>query len=387
MGTPGFVRSPERFGDEELIQVLGQNSGNLIFQYAVTKLIEAEMVFVSRAETPYSDTQAVAGVSHVVFPAANHLRLGADWTGLNGYLNNAKAPLVLFGLGAQSPHVEGEQETIDAMKRDPQLVRMVDILKEKAAFVSVRGEYTQRVCEEMGLEGTHLFGCPSAMINRDPSLGRTLEEKIEELRSNNTRSLGLAAAAPFEIANEPKKLEIEQKLISWLLENGGLYLQQSGAVVSMLAANGRWNELPESSRKSINKILAPDRDMRDVEHLMLNNGRFFVNAPLWIQAIESLDMVMGTRIHGNMAAIAAGTPGILCAHDSRTGELGRTMKIPSISIDALKTSVSLTDALGKISFKGLEFDRWRRETATSLVNELRKIGLVATEHLRIIAGE
>ena len=386
MGTPGFVRAPERFDDEELIQVLGQNSGNLVFQYAVSKIVDAEKVYVSRAETPYSDASAVADVSHVVFPAANHLRLGADWSGLNGYLNNVKVPLVLFGLGAQSPHISGEQDTIDAMKRDPHLVRLVDILKEKASFVSVRGAYTQRVCEEMGLHNTHLFGCPSAMINGNRNLGQQLESKIQNVKHIESPSLGIAAAAPFEISNESKKLEVERKLIAWLTGTKGMYLQQSGAVVSMLASNGRWNELPENSRKSIARILSPESDTKEIEGLMLEKGRFFVNVPEWIKAIEGLDIVMGTRIHGNMAALAAGTPGILCAHDSRTGELGRTMRIPSISIENLKTSHSLSDALERVEFCGTNFDHWRTNTASNMVLELDKVGLKATNHLMSLAS-
>ena len=63
-----------------------------------------------------------------------------------------------------------------------------------SAFVSVRGPFSQRVCEELGLSGTHLFGCPSAMINPNPILGRSIERKLRSLGETPSVSFGLAAA-------------------------------------------------------------------------------------------------------------------------------------------------------------------------------------------------
>ncbi|KKM99981.1 hypothetical protein LCGC14_1142440, partial [marine sediment metagenome] len=138
LGTRGLVPDPARFDDDTLLGVLGANSGNLMFQYAASRIIDAPITHISPAETPYSDTSALQTARALVFPAANHLRVGADWTGLNNYLDRAGPPLVILGLGAQSPRIGGEAETIAALKADPHVRRMVDILRDKAIFVSVR---------------------------------------------------------------------------------------------------------------------------------------------------------------------------------------------------------------------------------------------------------
>ena len=87
-----------------------------------------------------------------MFPASNHLRLGTDWSQLNNFLEGVNKPLIVLGLGAKSPKIGGEMETILALKADPSVQRMVDIFRERAILVTVRGAYSQKVCAELGLD-------------------------------------------------------------------------------------------------------------------------------------------------------------------------------------------------------------------------------------------
>lgn len=136
-----------------------------------------------------------------MFPAANHLRLGADWSGLNNFLEGANKPLIVLGLGAQSPKIGGEKETISALKADAGIRRMVDIFRDRAVLVTVRGRYSQEVCVALGLEAVEVLGCPSAMINPAPDLGRRLADGLRDLADGGGEArIGVTAAAPFEIA-------------------------------------------------------------------------------------------------------------------------------------------------------------------------------------------
>jgi len=157
LGTPGFVRDPARFDDAMLLQVLGENAGNLMFQYAASRIIAAPQTHVGLSETLYTETESLQSARGLVFPAANHLRLGADWTGLNDYLEGAGLPLIILGLGAQAP-TGGERATIAALKADPHVRRMVDILRDRAEFVSVRGDFSAQVCDAMaGLFSSFIY--------------------------------------------------------------------------------------------------------------------------------------------------------------------------------------------------------------------------------------
>lgn len=385
LGTPGFVREPERFSDEELLQVLGANSGNLMFQYAATNLVDGPTRHISLAEIPYSDSAALSGVEALIFPAANHLRLGADWSGLNSYLEAANKPLVVLGLGAQSPKIGGEGETIAALKADPHIRRMADILAERGAFVSVRGPYSQTVCEELGLTGVEVLGCPSALINPDPELGRKMAATLARLAEGEEATLAVTAAAPFEIREDTPKRELEQKLFAWVVEAGGLYVQQSGGISAMRAADGRWHTLAKGPRLSMSKVMGPQMDPVDLWAYMAGNARFYLSVPEWRDEMAGLDICLGTRLHGNMAAIAGGTPGVIIAHDSRTGELGQTMHLPRLTMEQVMAAGELSELWSQVEFDGPGFDAWRGRTAATLAGAFSRIGIPVSPHVTALA--
>jgi hypothetical protein len=387
LGTPGFVRDPKRFDDETLLQVLGANSGNLMFQFAATRIIDAPQVHVSRAEVPHANVSVFREAKALVFPAANHLRLGADWTGLASYLENAKVPLIVLGLGAQSPVIGGELATVAAITSDRQVQRLASVFRERAVFVSVRGEFSRTVCEQLGIHDTHVIGCPSALINPDPGLGRSIDARIAALRDNESGwHFAATAAAPFEIVEDPAKLALERTLFRWLVEANGLYVQQSGGVSAMNATNGCWYKLPEDQRQAIAGAIAPEMDFVDFWLFMARAGRFYLGVPEWQEGIASLDFVIGTRLHGNMAAIAAGMPGIIVAHDSRTGELADTMCLPGVSMDDVLSARSIRDVVDRVTFDGMRFDVWRSRAARAMTDAFDKIEVPVAAHVRALAA-
>jgi hypothetical protein len=67
--------------------------------------------------------------------------------------------------------------------------------------------------------------------------------------------------------------------------------------------------------------------------------RFFVDSSTWIQFLSERDFSFGTRIHGNIAALAGGTPAHVIAHDSRTLELARFHQIPHTRVPDLPQPV------------------------------------------------
>lgn len=392
LGTPGFVRDPQRFDDEALLKVLGANSGNLMFQYAASHLIDAPLIHIGMAETPYNDTASLGEARALIFPAANHLRTGADWTGLCNYLANQRLPLVVLGLGAQSPSLGGEAGTIAALRADAQVMRLVSVLRDRAVFVSVRGAYSQTVCEELGLPGTEVLGCPSAMLNPDPAAGQAMASRLAALRARLAADpaapvrLAVTAAAPFEIRTDPPKRDLERRLVAWAMATRGLYVQQSGGVAAMQAANGQWHALPHDIRRSIAAILAPEADGVAFWAFMAASGRFYLSVPAWRDEMRGMDLALGTRLHGNMAALAAGTPGVLIAHDSRTGELGQTMHLPHLPMAAAMAAPTLAAALDAVSFDPAAFDAWRAATARRLGTVFDRLEIPLSRHVRRLAG-
>jgi hypothetical protein len=73
------------------------------------------------------------------------------------------------------------------------------------------------------------------------------------------------------------------------------------------------------------------------EHPLIEQGRAWMalTPTTWLRELARYDFSFGTRIHGNIAALQAGTPGYVLAHDSRTLELARYHEIPHLVVRSL----------------------------------------------------
>lgn len=412
MGTSGQVHAPQRFSPEELLSVLGANSGNLIFQYAAARIIDAPQVHFGLSDTAYSDRHAIDTAQALVFPAANHLRAGADWSGLNRFLEDANKPLIVLGLGAQASGQSSPQsgEKIDpqtgaptdhtspadpktlitALTDTPSLRRMLDIFRERALFVSVRGAFSAQVCAGLGLPDVVPLGCPSALLNPNPGLGRALSAQFDALRQMPHPQIAITAAAPFEVAHDIPRRTLERRLFGWTQQHGGLYVQQSGGPAAMHAASGQWHRISDTDRASIAWVLDPEASPDAATnpaavwaHLRAH-GRFYLSAAAWIAAMGTRDVVLGSRAHGTMAALAAGTPGVLIAHDSRTSELAQTMHLPRIDARAATQARTVAEAMGHVQFDGAAFDLWRQQTAATLTAAFDRLSVPISGTVRAL---
>jgi len=82
-------------------------------------------------------------------------------------------------------------------------------------------------------------------------------------------------------------------------------------------------------------------------YLQQDRMLMYLNAQRWIRDMAEYDFAFGSRIHGNVAAILAGTPGHVIAHDSRTRELAEYYEIPWTRGDVITdetTALSLFEA-------------------------------------------
>jgi hypothetical protein len=379
LGSAGVITAPARFDDETLLTALGANAGNLMFQYASPLLIDGPARHIGLADIPYGDPHALRGARCLIFPAANHLRLGADWTGLCAFIEAAQLPLVVLGLGAQAG-CDNRHEMRQALRADPNLRRFAAVIRERATGLSFRGAYSAEVGADLGLEGA-VLGCPSWLINPKPDLGAEIEAALRAIESG---PIGLAAAAPFELSGNDTRLSLERGLITLLAQYGGLYTQQSGGVVALRAARDGAGALPENHRASLEALLWPNHGAA-LWDLMERSGYFPLSAPDWITRLRSLSLIIGSRLHGVMAGLAAARPAALIAHDSRTEETITTMHLPHIHADRVMAAQNLAGLAADVQFDGTAFDQARQSTAAMMVTLLQNAGLSASAHLCALA--
>ena len=312
MGPPGRVGGPDM---ATCLRRMGENAGNLVFQHAVPGLVSGRCVHLHETGADWGDRALHDAARAVIFPAANHLRCGADWTGLTGYLDRPGPPLVVLGLGVQAPRGADVAGTVAALRADRHAARLVDVLRARAAHVSVRGRFSQAVCAALGLDGTRPLGCPSAFLDPAPDLGQRIAAQLARLTARARGKAAplrpvMAAAAPFEIRARPEAMAVEQRLFEWIVTGrDGLYVQQSGGVAALRAASGGWHRLAGATRAGIAGVLAPGMAEVAFRAHLCRAGRVPVSAAEWIAAAgrtRAVPWQPGARCAGGAGGRAAG---------------------------------------------------------------------------------
>jgi len=101
-----------------------------------------------------------------------------------------------------------------------------------------------------------------------------------------------------------------------------------------------------------------------------------------------MDLSLGVRIHGNMAALAAGIPTLVIAPDHRVLELVKRMQIPHITgaDELLSKNFDIAELLSTTSFDGYKFDLNRCSNAKSYEQIFKYYGLQIKETISKLAS-
>jgi hypothetical protein len=378
LGSLGAIDAEKAQNCTDLVRRVGNNTGNLVFQYAVNELLDVDKKAVGAAGISYGDPRAFSSSQYLVFPAANLLRPGVDFRPLAGFLKKSPIPLIVLGLGAQADDLAPEEDAINTIVSDPNVQLLADAIRSRAVFVSVRGAFSKRVCDALGIEGAVVLGCPSLLLNPNPDLGLIISRQLERAKQKAAAAdikIAVSAAAPFEIHANQLKLEVERKLFSWVMKYRGFYIQQSGGEDVINYARNRHDEVPRATAECMGKILAPHSTYAEFQEYSIKYQRLYIDARRWADDLESQDLVLGTRMHGNMIALASGTPCIHIAHDSRTSELIDVMKLPMVSMDDVLNSADILALIRRVRFDQAAFDANRKAIASIFADRLAGLGI------------
>ena len=77
--------------------------------------------------------------------------------------------------------------------------------------------------------------------------------------------------------------------------------------------------------------VASTRD--DLRRFLERRMRVFFSVGDWVGCMATMSVAIGSRFHGNVAALLAGTPALFLVHDMRTRELCELMRLPHIILD------------------------------------------------------
>ncbi|MEO4001004.1 polysaccharide pyruvyl transferase family protein [Mesorhizobium sp. CAU 1732] len=388
LGTPGFVQDPGRFGNADLLKAVGANSGNLLFQYAATRLIGGTLEHVGFSGKGYGDATVFRGLDFFVFPAANHLKADGEWDLLTKFLKSIRVPLIILGLGAQADRGADPKATAASIRENQSVMDFVQMLKDKAQLITVRGPFTEAVCHELGLSAVLRLGCQSQFLNADRDLGAATATRLSELANSDAPArlarLALTASAPNELHGW--RAELEEKLFGWTAESDGIYLQQSCEEWFFDGAEGHLADLSSSNLAYAHRHIAPHMERKAFAEKLKATFRIYFDARRWIDDLAPVDLAIGTRIHGNMAALAASRPGVLVVHDARVTELAEEMHVPRVDGQSVIDATDHRQVLKSVEFDGAAFDATRRRKAGMLADAFSKLGVPPSDHLRHLAA-
>ncbi|MFJ5839790.1 polysaccharide pyruvyl transferase family protein [Streptomyces shenzhenensis] len=317
--SPFHVATPTEFIQQDLI---GTNTGNLLFSDSAHKMLTTpDTEVVSNGIRTNASPERAAEINEqydaFIVPLANAFRpsFHASLDRLSTLIEQLTIPVVVFGVGAQ---VGDDYETDVLKPMEASVKRFISAVLNRLASIGVRGELTARYLTGLGFgsDKIDIMGCPSMFLYGD----RFPEIRATEISADSRIALNLSPnAIPVgDITGIAHHV--------WERYPGLTYYAQNTSDAELLL----WGDTsPESGRQ--------DAFPRQLSHAMLqeNKVRMPLDPATWIDELSDYDFAYGTRIHGNIAALLAGTPAVVLTHDSRTLELCRYFDIPHRQLSAL----------------------------------------------------
>lgn len=319
---PGTYVGPEASLGYRQRGVFGLNLGNYFYWDATfrmvsvpgTEVVPDSLVSGSPQAAPEYIEKINDEFDAYVFTLTNSFRpdfvVGLKrWTAL---LKRLTIPVVGVGGGVQLGWDEGLEPGAEV---DEATTDFVSTLLDHSASISVRGEVTAAYLRRLGFGDEHVrvTGCPSLYLYGPDYEIRPKGELTTDSKIAMTiaiRDYGFADFANRAFERYPNFM----------------YIGQTGAdLVTFLWGRDRLvDEMPDFPVHLGHPIMQAGR------------ARMFLDARTWVDFLRDYDYMLGSRIHGNVAAILGGTPATLISMDKRTHELGEFHEIPTIRRPELK---------------------------------------------------
>ncbi len=338
--SPFLLASPEETLRRNLI---GDNVGNLVFAEAAIRLLSVQGVEVRtrrlNRESPGAEDEEH---DHLVIPLANAFRQSfvARLETLAGIMERQRRPVTILGVGAQE-RVVGRPARPEL---DSAVTRFVRAALERGPSIGVRGERTAAYLADLGFgdDVVDVIGCPS-MFMWGPRL--QVERRLPTLDARSPISLNIS----------PYVSRIGQVSLDQAARYPNLtYTAQDHRTLTLMLEG----HYPPGQRVGADNPTTLDHPL-----VAENRVRLYLDPQPWIRALRTVEFSFGTRIHGNIVALLAGTPAVVLAHDSRTLELAEYHGIPYRVLDRSLPHPDAAELYAEADFGPLNAghaERWAR---------------------------
>nr|WP_246322099.1 polysaccharide pyruvyl transferase family protein [Nocardioides panzhihuensis] len=258
------------------------------------------------------------------------------------FIEQISIPTTIVGIGAQLSLEEldtAPDDELAALHR-----RFMNSVLERSAKVGVRGEITAAYLRRLGYGDEHveIIGCPSIYLNGP------------DVRVRDERSAPIATDDPVAVSMSPLTSPWFETYVDAFADRHPrmTYVGQTHHDFAMLQW-GRHRQ-PEMGIDRDHRLYFEDRT------------RMFLDAGSWMRFLATQRFAFGTRIHGNVAAVLAGTPAMVIAHDSRVLELCDYHGLPYTMLDSITPETTVDELYQAADYTGFHnrlAEGWKRLTA------------------------
>lgn len=315
---------------DQQILIAGRNSGNLFIGEAVRSHLQRLFKDIEALDHfSFDDIRSTPGESirekydYIVMSASNMLNPGTNFSFITKFVEAAKLPFVVVGLGAQA------EAATDAVELHPGTVRLFEMAAESSKGIGVRGAFTAEVLNQNGIKNTVVTGCPTAYLNTGKNFSIEVPKSVHDIercavsykRDRNK----------YEADELLKPIQIEMMRVS--IEKGFDYIAQANFAESWI---GFHKELDRQKVGNIAKYFGlGGLKRRKLESYALDHIHIYFKFAEWRARVEKCDFAFGCRFHGNMMAMIAGVPAVWYVHDTRTQELCERLSLPTVDVKEL----------------------------------------------------
>jgi hypothetical protein len=298
----------------------GGNTGNQLIAYGLLKPLVFDSVSWDFRIGPQRVSEEY---DLILIAAANFLFPGFDFGGMADFIDRTKLPVAIVGLGAQS------KDYSPRIPLKPGTERLMRVVAERAPLIGVRGPFTAEVLEEMNIRNVQIVGCPSYYMNGDCEAVKRPHSLADKPKIAVNASRDVVGHA----FDQGKMREVVSGLIQEAIRYDGIFVAQTEREEMILASDSGDDERGRALETLSSFFAGEIADSDSLKTWARDHSRVYWSVEQWLEAMRDLDLVAGTRFHGAMAALLAGTPAFVFCHDTRTREMSEFLKMPSAGIE------------------------------------------------------
>lgn len=264
-----------------------------------------------------------AEYDYVFLRGSNYVHAEMDWAQAPDVLRRLKIPVIAFGIGAQAP-VSGKLELSGDTKT------VLKLIADSTASLGVRGTYSAEVLNDLGIRNVRIIGCPTAFRNNNPDLAIRLPP-LDQVR---TAGVTLRREVSKTYAQDIQRyLTFHRDLVKAMADRFEVTLMSQGEAEEKKLALGTSEQKAAAMAALKDNAWARSWYLDEQVEGLYRSRMFYSDVVAeYERLVRGLDLVLGYRLHGNLMALANGTPSIYFTYDSRTVEFADTFKIPSVDV-------------------------------------------------------